>query len=326
MEYEMNNYAEARDKTKEHFFEPIIRLSPAFKDTIWGGTRLKNMYYRDCGYDRIGEVWYLADTPECCSRILGGRSDGMELSDYLSAAGRDILGTKCRVQKELPLLVKLIDAGAPLSVQVHPGKAYTGGSCVRPKSEYWYVISSEPGAGVYIGFRDTVTRGELEKRIKDGSVLELMNFFPTKPGDFFFVPAGTIHSVGGGNLICEVQQNSTCSYRLYDFERLDSSGKPRELNIEKALAALELGRYYPVSATESGDFECEYFRVCVYTGSREIALEDKSFYSLLCLRGSGSLSLSGVTVSAKAGDSFFIPAQRSVLRSRGDMTFIISNI
>ena len=323
----MKNEVGTKDKIKNHCFEPMLRLSPVFRDIIWGGTKLRDMYYTDCGKKRIAEAWALAYTPECRNRISGGAFDGLELSEYLSLAGRGILGTKCSGLKDFPLMVKLIDAGEPLSVQVHPGEAYAvSRGDGHGKSEYWYVISSEPGAGVYIGFRDNVTSGEVKKGIEDGSVLELMNFFPTKPGDFFFVPAGTIHSVGGGNLICEVQQNSTCSYRLYDHERLDSSGAPRELQIKKALDVLELGRYYPESSLsgKSTDFECGYFHVSVYSGNNNIELGDKSFYSLLCLKGRGSISLSGMTAGINAGDSIFIPAQRSVLRSQGDMTFILS--
>lgn len=315
--------------------EPLMKLRPAFKDYLWGGTRLRDQYGMDCDYDVLAEAWMLSAHQDGPSVLASGKYHGMYFPDYLAGTGRGILGWKCSPLQNFPLLVKLIDARDNLSVQVHPDDDYAlANENQYGKNEMWYVMDSQPGAGLYVGFSRDVSAQEVEQRIADDTILEVLNFFPTKPGDVFFIPAGTVHAIGAGNLICEIQQSSNCTYRLYDYNRRDKFGNTRELHLKKALDVMNRRKYVPEIPETRRDgrgttiCRCKYFESIVYEieTEMEIPSSDADFASIVCMQGSGRLDFKGQTMNISAGESVFVPAIEGVIRAAGKMTLISSHV
>lgn len=310
--------------------DPFVKLSPAFKDYLWGGTRLRDLYGKKCDFEMIAESWELSAHPAGNCIVASGRHKGMSFGKYLETIGKSALGWKCAPLQLFPLLIKLIDARQNLSVQVHPDDDYAlVNENEYGKNEMWYVIDAEPGAGLYVGFNRDVDREEVEHRVEDNSILEILNFYPTHPGDVFFIPSGTVHAIGAGNLICEIQQSSNSTYRLYDYGRVDKFGNPRELHLQKALDVLDYRRYEPVELEETdGQIRCKYFEVRVInnSGEEKLALSNDSFYSISCIKGSGSIELDGLNADIKAGDTFFIPATDKSIKTKGELSLILTRV
>ena len=314
--------------------EPLVKLKPAFKDYLWGGTKLRDIYHKPCDYDIIAESWELSVHEAGLSIVASGKHKGQKFGDYLEAVGKDVLGWKCSPLQSFPLLIKFIDAKDNLSVQVHPDDDYSlEHENQYGKNEMWYVVDSEPGAGLYVGFNRDISREEVEERVKNNTIMEVLNFYPTKPGDVFFIPAGTVHAIGAGNLICEIQQSSNCTYRLYDYNRRDKFGNPRELHLEKALDVLNLKKYEQQSFLEESASpgtvisRCKYFESVVYDVGGELSLnvDSGSFESIICLSGSGKIICEDIEYPVEMGDSFFIQADKQI-KLIGTMKIIVSFI
>ena len=314
--------------------DPMVKLSPAFKDYLWGGTGLRDRYGKQCDYDTIAESWELSAHPAGNSIVASGRHKGLSFSKYLDLVGKEVLGWKCAPLQSFPLLVKLIDAKQNLSVQVHPNDDFAlENENEYGKNELWYVIDSEPGSGLYVGFNRDVSRDEVERRVADSTILDVLNFYPTHPGDVFFIPAGTVHAIGKGNLICEIQQSSNSTYRLYDYDRRDRFGNPRELHLQKALSVLDYSRYEPADfevTHEDGQktIRCKYFETAIVSvdGEKRVQLEADSFRSILCIDGSAVLSLDGAQEVLHAGESLFVSAADTILTITGNASLLISRI
>ena len=315
--------------------EPMLKLTPVFKDYLWGGTKLRDIYRKPCDYDVIAESWELSAHEAGQSIVASGKHKGQKFGDYLEAVGKDVLGWKCSPLQSFPLLIKFIDAKGSLSLQVHPDDDYAlEHENQYGKNEMWYVIDSEPGAGLYVGFNRDVSREEVSRRVRDNTIMEVLNFYPTKPGDVFFIPAGTVHAIGAGNLICEIQQSSNCTYRLYDYDRRDKFGNPRELHLEKALDVLNFKKYEPQSFGKETDgtgtvlVRCKYFESTLYEVSGEISvsLDIDRFHSVVCIKGSGQLRIGEFIMDIKAGESVFVPAQKESLVVSGKLSIVLSYI
>ncbi len=317
--------------------DPVIRLDPAYRDYLWGGTRLRDLYHKPCDYDIIAESWELSAHPDGNSIVASGRHRGFPFRKYLKTIGREALGWKCAPLQAFPLLIKFIDAKEKLSVQVHPDDDYAlEHENEYGKNEMWYVIDAEPGAGLFVGFKKDVTREEVRQRIENNTIEEILNFCPTHPGDIFFIPTGTVHAIGAGNLICEIQQSSNSTYRLYDYDRRDKYGNPRELHLEKALDVLDCTKYEPAELTveeqneEEKHIRCKYFEAAILTvsGEKSLHISDDSFRSLVCIRGEGTISTddNSSPIPVKAGDSFFIPAADRTLTCEGEMTLVVAGV
>ena len=326
---------EVRPDTDTLVAEPLVRLLPAFKDYLWGGTKLRDVYGMKCDYDIIAEGWMMSAHPAGQSIVGSGCCRGLHFGDYVRGIGKEALGWKCSPLQNFPMLVKFIDARQNLSIQVHPDDDYAlERENEYGKNEMWYVMAAEPGAGLYVGFNRDVTREEVARRIADDTIEEILNFYPTKPGDVFYIPAGTVHAIGAGNLICEIQQSSNCTYRLYDYNRRDKYGNTRELHLEKALDVLNFNRYVPAdlggSRLDEGTViaRCKYFEATVYDVKNEtrIPMDDSKFTSVICMQGHGRLSFCGMSLDVKAGDSVFVPARDGILSADGEMTLILSHV
>lgn len=316
-----------------------IKLKPAFKDYLWGGTRLRDDFGKDCDFDKIAESWELSCHKDGNSVVADGEFAGLTLAQYIEKEGKSVLGTNCEKFENFPILIKLIDAKDNLSVQVHPNNEYAQRvEGEYGKTEMWYVVDCDEGASLLYGFKHSITKEEFRERIQNNTLLEVTNSVPVKKGDVFFIEAGTLHAIGKGILIAEIQQNSNTTYRIYDYGRVGADGKPRQLHIDKAVDVTNLCPAKPYPQSEPVDMggwtkkrlaKCEYFTVDVINVDTSAALEaDKSsFVNILVLDGGCVLSSEGNdAVELKKGDSVFIPAGLGKFELTGKCSAVMTHI
>ena len=301
---------------------PLL-LKPAFKDYLWGGTKLRDIYAKKCDFDKIAESWELSCHKDGCSVVDNGEFKGLTLPEYIKMAGKAVLGTNCERFEAFPVLIKLIDAKDNLSVQVHPDNDYA----MRVEGEYgktemWYIVDCDEGATLLYGFKGNVSKEEFAERIKNNTLLEITNAVPVKKGDVFFIQSGTLHAIGKGILIAEIQQNSNTTYRVYDYGRVGADGKTRPLHIEKALDVTKLcpAEPYPATETEIKDgftqrllSKCSYFTVYKLDveSKAELCADESSFECILNLEGTAELvweKQKNKKITLNKGETAFIPA------------------
>lgn len=302
--------------------EPFVKLSPAYKDYLWGGSRLREQFGKECDYDIIAESWELSAHPDGLSVIASGRYKGLTFAEYLTKIGPENLGWKCQENRAFPILIKLIDAKSDLSVQVHPGDDYAlEHENEYGKSELWHIIDATDDAYIYMGFKSDVTKAKLLKSMEDGSVLNLLNKVKVKAGEDYYIPAGTIHAIGAGVLICEVQQSSNSTYRLYDYDRTDKYGNKRRLDIDKALDVIDYKAY-------KGNEKCKYFDVKTYKCSKSMTIDtnEESFYAVVALDGEGELIAGKESMDIKKGECVFIPKRSTRIKVKGNLEILTARI
>lgn len=295
----------------------IYKLIPALKDYIWGGTNLKK--YRKTDLDIISESWELSFHQDGLSKI---EIDNklVNLSDVVK---KEDLGENASNFPFFPVLIKLIDAKENLSVQVHPSDEYAlKNENSFGKTEMWYVISALEGAGLYVGFKEDENKENVEKYLHDGTILDHLNFFKVKEGDCYFIPSGTIHAIGKGVTLIEIQQNSNLTYRLYDYNRVDKNGLKRPLHIEKALNVIDYNKYQKEEKRDNLLCKCKYFTSYKLDASidKKIYYKD-SFTSITFLSGEGKIN----NLDYKKFDSFFISAGEECLL-KGNGTYILTRV
>jgi mannose-6-phosphate isomerase len=298
---------------------PAYQLIPTCKDYIWGGQRLKTDFGIQSGLNPLSEAWVLSCHPDGPSVLADGPDKGMTLRAWLDKAGKEALGTACEAFEDFPMLIKLIDAKKDLSIQVHPSDAYAlEHEGQYGKTEMWVVLDAEPGASLYYGFDREVSLEEFSSRVSDGTLTEVLRKVPVKPGDVFFIPSGTLHAIGAGLVIAEIQQNSNVTYRVFDYGRLGADGKPRPLHVEKALAVTDRR---PAPALDFGDHlgDCRYFTTDGYQGDFRGDCDGTSFHALLFTDGQGSLTCGGETREVKKGQCWFLPAGSGEYQVSGDV-------
>ncbi len=318
----------------------IIKLTAPCKDYIWGGNRLREEYGKALDSDKIAESWELSCHKDGQSIVAMGEYEGKTLSEYIEAKGKSVLGTNCDRFEYFPILIKLIDAKDNLSVQVHPENDYA----MRVEGEYgktemWYIVDCEEGAELLYGFKHEISKEEFAERIRNNTLLEVTNNVPVHKGDVFFIEAGTLHAIGKGILIAEIQQNSNTTYRIYDYGRVGADGKPRPLHVDKAVDVTELvPPKYPTTAegrpeaisggTKTLLRSCEYFNVnkVELDGTAKFTAGEKSFNSLLILDGECTISCGDESVTAKKGDSVFIDAGTGEYTVTGKGEVILTDI
>ena len=315
-----------------------LKLKPAFKDYLWGGTRLRDDFGKECSFDKIAESWELSCHKDGLSIIDNGIYKGTFLAEYIEKEGKSVLGTNCERFDNFPVLIKLIDAKDHRSVQVHPENEYA----LRVEGEYgktemWYVVDCDEGAELLYGFKNNVSKEEFVSRIKDNTLLEITKSVPVKKGDVFFIEAGTLHAIGKGILIAEIQQNSNTTYRIYDYGRVGADGKPRQLHIDKAVDVTKLcpAKPYPISEpvvkngyTEKLLSKCEYFTASALEidGNAELYADSTSFGCILLLSGSGTIIYNNEKIEVKKGETIFIPAGMGSYTLSGTCTAIYTKI
>lgn len=315
-------------------YEPL-RLKPCLRSYLWGGTRLREEYHKT-GAGIIAESWELSVRSDGPTLIGSGAHCGESLADILCAAPAGMAGTRCGIAP-FPLLIKLIDAQKDLSVQVHPSDA---SACrekgEQGKTEMWYVVDCEPESTLFLGFSRAVTPDELRQRAQDGTICEVLNRVAVHPGDVFFVRPGTVHAIGAGILVAEIQQNSDTTFRVYDYNRLGADGKPRQLHLERAIEVMNCAPAQGAADTllpcpldgVQEVLTCEYFRVRRAEVKRRIDLstEGGSFTHLMCVRGGGDILCGGRNYPFRQGDSYFLPAALGEYAVEGDGSLLLSGV
>ena len=317
-----------------------MKLIAPLKDYLWGGTRLRDEYGKETQMAKVAESWELACHRDGMSVIANGAAAGQPLADWIAAEGVGVLGTKAVRFPYFPLLIKLIDAHDNLSVQVHPNDDYA----LRVEGEYgktemWYVMDAAPGAELLYGFQHEITKAEFRRHIEESTLLDVVRHVPVQKGDVFFIPAGTLHAIGKGILICEIQQNSNTTYRVYDYGRIGTDGKQRELHIEEALdvTCLAPAAQYTAVGTEASICTgaksrllaaCDYFTVyhLVIDGACVLPVGDDSFQCLTLLSGNLTLRTDTDALSLQKGESVFLPAGMGACRLTGTAELILSKI
>lgn len=339
----------------------IMRLEPAFKDNLWGGTKLRTVFGKKCDYDVIGESWELSAHPDGQSVIASGIFTGMYFGEFIEKYGHDVVGWKSSSLDRFPVLIKFIDAKKDLSIQIHPDDDYALEiENEFGKNEMWYVVDCEPGAFLYCGLKKDSSKEEIRERIENNTITDILNKIEVHKGDCVMVKAGTIHAIGAGILICEIQQNSNCTYRMYDYDRKDKFGNKRELHIDKAIDVVDVKKYKPFISDNKDVPEgaevlvsCKYFECYKYvlgsdaaeadhasdiegncyntenvrnTGKVNISVDAMSFRSVIVIDGSGKIAVGNNTMDYKAGDSFFVTSGEKVINLEGTGTVIVTKV
>ena len=318
----------------------IVKLQPAYKDYLWGGNKLREQYGKEADLPSIAESWELSTHSAGQSVIVNGPFEGKLFETYLKTLGKKVLGTKGQQFEDFPILIKLIDAKTSLSIQVHPDDTYAlKKENSYGKTEMWYILSCDEGAFIYYGVKKELTKESLRDHIENNTITEVLNKVYVKPGDCFFIEAGTIHAIGAGIVICEIQQNSNITYRIYDYNRKDIEGNTRTLHIQQAL---EVCRLTPVQekAEEQVYMEeydlmekrmlasCKYFTSYLYNikESGSIIMDEISFKSIMVVEGEGLIKEGNEYLVFKKGDSFFVPAYKGIIEIEGKAQMIITSI
>lgn len=225
---------------------PPLRFSPVYKERIWGGRALADVFGRALPPGPIGESWEITDRPQGVSRVTGGPLDGGTLCELMERHPRELLGDAAPAAGgRFPLLVKILDAQDVLSLQVHPPAHLAAQLGGEPKTEMWYVAQAAPGAHLFAGLRRGVTREEFARRARDGSVAQCFHRLDVRAGDAMFLRSGRVHALGAGLLIFEIQQNSDTTYRVFDWNRVGLDGRPRDLHLEPSLASIDFDDFEP---------------------------------------------------------------------------------
>lgn len=283
--------------------------------------------------DILAESWELSCHKDGPSYIGNGEYAGETLEEYILMEGKKVLGANAKKFQDFPVLIKFIDAAQDLSVQVHPNDEYAlENEHQYGKTEMWYVVDCNEDASLYYGFSKEVSAQELEQRIKENTLLEVLNKVYVKKGDVLFIEAGTIHAIGKGCLIAEIQQNSNLTYRVYDYGRKDKNGKERDLHIEKAL---QVTKRVPILRQKSFDphiASCEYFTVDKLTLDGELMqrmsgnVDKSTFVSILVLDGEGQIQAGEESVAFRKGDSILITANTGEYSIEGACEALITTI
>lgn len=299
------------------------KLYPECKDNLWGGTKLIEKYGKQTEKQPCAESWEISFHENGLTRLADGRT-------LKEAADKQDIGANASQFARFPMLVKFIDAAQDLSVQVHPTDYYA----LRDynsygKTEMWYVVEADEGAGIYLGFNRNVTAEECERAIRDNTLNSLLCFYPVKKGEHYFVPAGTVHAICAGCLVFEIQQNCDLTYRLYDYGRKDKNGKERELHVAKALETACLQKKEKTAfraAVDEGDrigisryFTLTYAKI---HGEKPFCTDPASFRAITCVSGEGSVDGNAM----RRGDTFFVPATRGEFTVCGEAEILVSEV
>jgi mannose-6-phosphate isomerase len=286
-------------------------------ERLWGGRRLESEFGKKLPPNlKIGESWEIVDRPEAQSIVRDGLLRGKTMHDLWTKYRDEVFGeaaAKTPARRPLPsdrfpLLIKLLDAQEKLSLQVHPPEKIAARLGGEPKTEAWYVAAAKPDAEVFAGLRESITRARFEDALRLGTVAEHVHTIHVKPADALFLPAGRFHAVGTGNLLVEIQQNSDTTYRVFDWNRVDDKGKPRELHIEQALQCIDFNDVRPELVRPKGEVLVQHQLFEIQKWNLDVPREatPRGRFAIVCCL-TGSLRCAGVDFAP--GDFFLMPAQ-----------------
>lgn len=309
-------------QTNKRAAYPML-MKPVPREIIWGGTKIKEKLGKEAPFPKIAESWELCCRDDAVSRISNGEYAGITLKEYLGDEAKDF-----------PLLIKFIDAGERLSVQVHPDDTVCDdlGRSLG-KTEMWYIIEADEGAKLVYGLKDGNTLEDFERAVDSGRTEECLNFVNVYAGDLFFIPAGQVHAIGAGIMLAEIQQNSDTTYRIYDYGRRDKNGNERQLHISEALRSIKLRSEKEIEDIRfsEGRFDnciaaCDKFTSCKYEicGTRSLSIRD--FGALICVEGGGTVIYKNDEYKITAGDTYFIPESCGEFTVCGNLTIITAEV
>ncbi|MBU5461105.1 type I phosphomannose isomerase catalytic subunit [Lachnoclostridium sp. MSJ-17] len=333
-------YRTSRNSLSNNKNKPFL-LKPTGKDYLWGGNRLNYDFGKNIALSPLSETWECSTHPDGPSTVASGKFEGLPLAEVLKSHP-ELLGTHPRTQGELPILIKLIDAKKDLSVQVHPDDEYAmeHENGQLGKTEMWYVLDAAPDTKLVYGLHHKVSKEKIRNAIETGKLEKYLQTVSVKKDDIYYIEAGTIHAIGAGALIAEIQENSNLTYRLYDYDRVDKNGQKRTLHVDKALEVANLEgsrepkqpmrvlKYRPGWASELL-CRCKYFqveRIMLNTETNRnmvpFQVGDVSFNVLLCLSGTGSIFFGKEALSFFKGDCIFVPADSVEMKIHGKASML----
>ncbi len=313
-----------------------LTFEPVYKEKIWGGNRLAEVFNRELPGNKIGESWELAAHPNGMSIVNNGHLKGTYLKDLIKRFPLQVFGKKNQELSKngFPLLIKFLDASGRLSVQVHPDDHYSGlAGGERGKTEMWYIIDAEPGARLVYGVKPGVNRERFAGALQGGQLDDCLNQVEVQKGEVYFIPAGTVHAIMEGILIAEIQQNSDTTYRVYDWNRKGKDGNPRPLHIEQALEVTDFSqnnkKESPLVVKKRSYLKeyltiCPYFLVELYELSGEISFhpDGERFYILVLLEGQGEIICNDFNLDLRPGMTVLLPAVLENVKIRGKLQFL----
>lgn len=307
----------------------LFKMNPIFKDYLWGGNKLKDIYKKNSPYNITAESWEIASHKNGESTVCGGADDGKTIKELIALYKEKLLGDRIYKGDDtiFPLLIKLIDAKDNLSVQVHPNDEYAAEfeNGERGKTEMWYVMEADDGAKLIYGFKKDISKEDFEASIKNNTLLEHVNYVECKKGDCFFIPSGMLHAIGKGLLIAEIQQNSDTTYRVYDYDRRDAKGNARELHIDKAVEVTNLTSSFGNEYAKEKDgvlVKCDYFTTEKITLNGELTytVDKERFETLVVCDGTAVIN----DEMYSKGDSVLVPAYASKIKMTGNAVILKS--
>lgn len=303
-----------------------LKFDPILKERLWGGNKLKEILEKPIQSKNTGESWELSGMDGDISVVSNGLLKGVSLGELIEKQGKDLLGKRVleRFGADFPILIKFIDAKQNLSVQLHPNDelALKRHNCMG-KTEMWYVMDSDPGARLIVGFNKDVEKEEYRKSLEENTLLDLLNYEEVAEGDVFFINTGKIHAIGAGILLAEIQQTSDITYRVFDFNRKDKDGEYRELHTDLALDAIDYRKKddfkidYPKGADQTNTMvDCPYFKIhfmeLTKNTAKDLAKRD-TFTIYICLEGEASITNSGGSAALKKGETVLLPASTTTV-------------
>ncbi|MBU3680759.1 MAG: mannose-6-phosphate isomerase [Flavobacterium sp.] len=313
-------------------FYPLTFI-PIMKERIWGGTKLADYLHKSIPYAQTGESWELSTIPGDVSVVNAGHWKGTSLQTLLDQYPVAILGSSVHAKygTQFPLLFKYLDAREDLSIQVHPNDELAAARHNSfGKTEMWYVMQADPDSRLLVGFNQNTSADAYVRALKDKNILSLLDAFPVQQGEVFFLETGTVHAIGAGCLIAEIQQTSDITYRLYDFDRVDAQGNTRELHLDLALDAInynkvEAKKSYNILANESTNMvNCPYFTTnhIRLDGQMTHNKNGESFTVYMCTEGVFSLEVEGLTYDFELGSTVLVPAVLNHFTLHGSATLL----
>ena len=296
----------------------IIFLEPVYKNYIWGGEKLKNEFNKDTPFKETAESWEISSNQNGNCKIKNKEYNNITLRELFQdqTKKQEIFGQKCKNLKEFPILIKFIDAKENLSIQVHPDDEYAKKiGFENGKSEMWYILECEKNGKIIGGLKSTISQKELQEYVMNNKIKEQLNYIDITPGDSIYIPAGTVHAILKNTLICEIQQNSDITYRVYDWDRKNRSGKERELHKKEAIETIKTENkpiiVHSEEKTEKQTItESEFFKVEKINCNnifKDTSCLDK-FFTMNVIDGEGTIETRTNKYKIKKGDSFLIPA------------------
>ena len=309
----------------------ILKFRPYYKSVIWGGDKIASYKGVEIAERCVGESWELSAVPGHESVVADGLLAGKNIVELASEYGAELLGSDvtARYGKQFPLLVKLIDARSDLSVQVHPDDRLAQERHKSPgKTEMWYVVGRAPGARIYCGLSAPLTPESYVERVTSGTIMDVVAAHNSEPGQFFYIPAGTIHAIGAGNFIAEIQQSSDVTYRVYDYNRRDAVGHTRQLHTDEARDAIDYRFPHHVEPTAkrfdrttAGAVVSPYFRVDYVGGDTELTDcgKGKAFTVIMVTGGTATLTAGDEIATLPQGSTVLIPASAPAYTLRTDL-------